>query len=143
MTEEMIPLTRYFCTECGAAYHSDEPKATICNRCSLELPYKGAEMTEEQTPHTYWQNLPVSALRGTAIVADVAKFPEYWPRREGLIGTRIPVVLVYLDGVNMKGGVIFLDDRDDKGWIKLTEGYGSPAYPHQVVVILARSFRRL
>ena len=97
----------------------------------------------EPSPRTYWNTLPTKATRGTAIVADVAIFPEYWPRYENLIGTRIPVVLVYLDGVNMKGGVIFLDDRDDKGWIKVTEGYGSPAYPHQVVVIAARSFRRL
>jgi hypothetical protein len=31
-----ISLTRYICTGCGAAYHSDEEKATICNKCTLE-----------------------------------------------------------------------------------------------------------
>lgn len=41
--EEVVPLTRHNCTNCGAAYHSDEEKATICNRCSLELPYKECE----------------------------------------------------------------------------------------------------
>lgn len=30
-----IPLTRYVCTNCGAAYHSDESEATLCNACFL------------------------------------------------------------------------------------------------------------
>lgn len=31
-----VPLTRHICTECGAAYHSDEEEPTICNACYLK-----------------------------------------------------------------------------------------------------------
>jgi hypothetical protein len=36
--EEIVHLTRHICTECGAAYHSDEKVATICNKCTLNKP---------------------------------------------------------------------------------------------------------
>lgn len=44
VNESSVPLTRHICTECGAAYHSDEEKATICNRCSLGLAHFTQEM---------------------------------------------------------------------------------------------------
>lgn len=31
-----VTLTRYICTSCGAAYHSDETEATACNACLLK-----------------------------------------------------------------------------------------------------------
>lgn len=37
MSEESIPLTRYICKNCSAAYHSTETKALVCNKCWMEL----------------------------------------------------------------------------------------------------------
>jgi hypothetical protein len=90
---------------------------------------------------TYWNGLPTTATRGTAVVADAPKFPLYWARFEGIIGTRIHVVKVDLDGVNYGGGFDYLDNRDESGWIKVTEGKGSPAYGHSSVEIEPGSFR--
>lgn len=48
-----IPLTRFHCTECGAAYHSDETEATVCNACALRrvgrlahLEFKNGDVVE-------------------------------------------------------------------------------------------------
>jgi hypothetical protein len=98
---------------------------------------------EEKLPHTYWNGVPVRTIRGTAVLKDSTVFTEYWARVEGIIGTRIPVVMILLDGVNTHGGVLYLDDRKDEGWVKVTEGYGMPTYPHKTVYIEPRSFERL
>jgi hypothetical protein len=93
------------------------------------------------TPNAYWNGLPTTATRGTAVVADAPEFPAYWARTEGIIGQRIPVVRVDLDGVNYGGGVSYLDDRDGSGWRKVTTGHGSPSYGHRDVAINEGSFR--
>lgn len=90
---------------------------------------------------TYWNGLPTIAERGTAIVAEAPEFPQYWAASEGLIGSRIPVVRVVLDGVNYGGGVDFLDDRDGSGWRKVTVGHGGPAYGHRGVAIVEGSWK--
>jgi hypothetical protein len=92
-----------------------------------------------QTP-TFWNGLRTPAVRGTAIVADAPEFPKYWAREAGLIGSRIPVVHVVLEGVNYGGGSSYLDDRDGSGWLKVTEGHGSPAYGHRDIAIVHDSF---
>lgn len=89
---------------------------------------------------TFWNGMPTKALRGSAIVADDGQFPAYWARTEGLIGQRIPVVLVVLDGVNYGGGTDYLDNRDGSGWRKVTEGRGGPRWPHRNIDIVAGSF---
>ena len=89
----------------------------------------------------YWNGLPTEVERGTATVADAPEFPAYWARAEGIIGQRIPVVRVVLDGVNYGGGTSYLDDRDGSGWRKVTQGHGSPAYGHRDVAIIDGSFR--
>ncbi len=88
----------------------------------------------------YWNGLPTVAQRGTAVVAPAPEFPQYWAAREGIIGERIPVVRVVLDGVNYGGGVTYLDDRDGSGWAKVTRGHGSPRYGHRDVGIEDGSF---
>jgi hypothetical protein len=93
------------------------------------------------TPRTFWNGLPTEAVRGTAVVADAPEFPQYWARREGIIGKRIDVVRVVLDGVNYGGGIDYLDNRDGSGWLKVTEGHGSPAYGSAHVGIEPDSFR--
>lgn len=90
---------------------------------------------------TYWNGLPTPAERGTAVVADSPEFPRYWAKTAGLIGKRIPVVRVVLDGVNYGGGIAYLDDRDGIGWLKVTEGHGSPRYGHADVEIEPDSYR--
>lgn len=89
---------------------------------------------------TFWNGLPTTAARGTAVVADAPEFPAYWARTEGLIGSRIPVVQVDLDGVNYGGGITYLDDRDGSGWRKVTAGHGGPAWPSRTVGIEPGSF---
>lgn len=88
----------------------------------------------------YWNGLPTLASRGTAIVADAPQFPAYWAKADGIVGQRIPVVRVVLDGVNYGGGVTYLDDRDGSGWAKVTTGRGSPRYGHADVAVEIGSF---
>lgn len=88
----------------------------------------------------YWNGLPTEVERGTAVVADNTHAPAYWARTDGIIGQRIEVVRVVLDGVNYGGGIDYLDDRDDAGWIKVTSGLGSSRFGHRSVVIEEGSF---
>lgn len=87
----------------------------------------------------YWNGLPTEVERGTAVVAPAPQFPQYWA--ESLIGLRIPVVRVVLDGVNAGGGAAYLDDRDSHGWRKVTGGHGAPSYGHRDVEIVPGSFK--
>ena len=89
---------------------------------------------------TFWNGLPTPARRGTAVVAAAPEFPQYWAKVEGIIGQRIPVVEVVLDGVNYGGGIDYLDNRDEQGWRKVTNGHGSPQYGHKNVGIEPGSF---
>lgn len=86
---------------------------------------------------TYWNGMETEAVRGTAVVADEPAFPLYWARE--LVGERIAVVRVNLDGVNYGGGEDFLDDRDGSGWAKVTGG-GGPRMGHSSVAIVPGSF---
>lgn len=94
--------------------------------------------TPTSAPKTFWNGLPTPALRGTAVVAPAPEFPQYWAA--DLVGQRIAVVLVVLDGVNYGGGTSYLDDRDGSGWAKVTEGHGGPRWPHSDVAIVPDSF---
>ena len=102
-----------------------------------------SEMTEQARPAfeaTYWNGQPTLAYRGTAIVADNPAFPQYWAREANIIGQRIAVVCVVLEGVNYGGGITYLDNRDGSGWYKVTKGYGSPRVGHANVTIVPNSF---
>lgn len=88
----------------------------------------------------FWNGLPTEIERGTAVVEDAPEFPQYWARTEGIIGQRINVVRVVLDGVNYGGGTVFLDDRKGYGYGKVTAGHGSPRYGHADVQIEPGSF---
>lgn len=92
----------------------------------------------QETPNAFWNGAPTRATRGSAIVTDNGTFPEYWAKE--LVGERIPVVRVVLDGVNAGGGVMFLDDRDGTGWYKVTEAFGGSNYPHRNVEVEDNSF---
>jgi hypothetical protein len=87
----------------------------------------------------YWNGLPTEVERGTAIVADGPESLKYWARDEGIVGQRIAVVRVVLDGVNYGGGTTYLDDRKGEGWAKVTAG-GSPRAGHKDVAIEPGSF---
>lgn len=95
-------------------------------------------MSTENTEKTYWNGLETPARRGTAVVADAPEFPLYWAR--DLVGRRIEVVEVVLDGVNFGGGIAYLDDREGQGWEKVTVGMGSPRYGHADLDIVDGSF---
>lgn len=111
----------------------------LCKDCSAEVATH--TMAFETVPKTWWNGLPTIAAKGTAVVVDAPEFPRYWAREEGIVGERIPVVMVVLDGVNAGGGTDYLDNRDGSGWLKVTEGHGSPRYPHRNVSIERDSFR--
>lgn len=88
----------------------------------------------------YWNGLPTTARTGTAVVADDPRFPRYWARTEGIVGQRIQVIEVNLDGVNHDGGVSYLDDRHGEGSAKVFGG-GSPRVGHRDVAIVSGSFK--
>lgn len=88
-------------------------------------------------PVTRWNGLPTPAAQGRAVVAANPRFPKYWAK--DLIGQRIRVCAVVLDGVASGGGVLFLDDRSGRGWAKVTTG-GSAGFAHSEVAIVPGSF---
>lgn len=92
----------------------------------------------QETPNAFWNGLPTRATQGSAIVSDDGLFPDYWAKE--LVGERIPVVRVVLDGVTDEGGIMFIDDRDGSGRFKVTVGRGTPDYRHRTVVIQEGSF---
>lgn len=106
---------------------------------------------------TYWNGLPTPARKVTGVVP--AHDPEvhppqaWWAGRgsppevakalgikhmpsEDLQGQRIEAVEVVLDGVNVGGGISYLDNRDGSGWAKVTEGHGSPRWGHRNVPLV-------
>jgi hypothetical protein len=84
---------------------------------------------------TYWNGEPALVYRGTAVVADAPQFPLYWARTEGIVGQRIPVVMVHY-----ASRTFFLDDREGIGWTKVTVARGGPHHGHNDVEIEAGSF---
>ena len=87
----------------------------------------------------FWNGLPTEIERGTAEVADIPEMPLYWAKTEGIIGQRIAVVRVVLDGVNYGGGTTYLDYREGAGLAKVMGG-GSPRAGHKDVEIVPGSF---
>lgn len=90
----------------------------------------------------FWNGQPTEIERGTAEVVDVPEVAAYWARAEGIVGERIPVVRVVLDGVNFGGGTAYLDDRQGVGYAKVMAG-GSPRVGHRDVAIATNSFAPL
>jgi hypothetical protein len=88
----------------------------------------------------FWNGLATEIERGTAEVADSTFFPAYWARTEGLVGRRIEVVRVVLDGVNFGGGTTYLDDREGQGYEKVYSAGGGPRMSHKDVTIATGSF---
>jgi hypothetical protein len=82
-----------------------------------------------------WNGEPVSAVRGSAIVADSGRFPEYWARQ--FVGQRRDVVRV-----EYQGTVFYLDDADGAGWQKLLNG-GTWTYGHRTIEVERGSFQVL
>lgn len=72
---------------------------------------------------TYWNGAPAEAVR---CVVRVGKSPRdsWWC--VNLEGQERDAVRVTHDGQ----ATFFLDDQDDKGWYKVTEGRGSPWIGH-------------
>lgn len=80
----------------------------------------------------WWNGLPTKIRHITGIVVDWDPDkdpPQAWWR--DLSGVRVNAVEVVLDGVNQGGGVDILWDDDGSGWAKVTEGHGSPRWPHR------------
>jgi hypothetical protein len=72
---------------------------------------------------TYWNGESCSAERVTITVGD-APAPTWWCA--DLAGTQRPAVRVHYGSE-----VFYLDDADGSGWRKVTEGHGSPSWPHR------------
>ena len=99
--------------------------------------YWGGVAPSARDSETRWNGLPTPAMRGTAVVAASPEFPQYWAR--DIVGERIPVVMVVLDGVNYGGGTDYLVNRDASAWRKVTNG-GTPNLGHRSVAIEENSF---
>lgn len=76
----------------------------------------------------FWQGEKVNATRGTGVMVDSPQFPQFWGRTSNLIGQRVPVVKVKM---RTDDEPFYLYNRDNEGWRKLTEGKGSPRWPHR------------
>lgn len=74
------------------------------------------------TKQAYYNGMKTTAITGSAVVADIPDKPLYWAKTEGIIGQRIDVIEVSLDGVNYGGGIAYLDDRDCQGSQTVFEG---------------------
>lgn len=73
---------------------------------------------------TFWNGEPCQADRCRVIVGDVGDMPLHWAR--DLVGTERAAVLVVYYSQHF-----LLDDEDGSGWAKVTEGRGSPRWPHR------------
>lgn len=101
----------------------------MSNRRKLRKPLPDSFVSRPPTrPATYWNGEQVTADRIRVIVADTTKFPNYWARE--LVGTeRAAVRVVYGDSV------FYLDNENGDGWRKVTEGFGTPGWPHKELAI--------
>lgn len=109
-----------------------------CKPDIFEATYEKVEDVIE--PHeTFWNGMLFPAAKGTAVIADAPEFPQYWAKKEGLIGLIIPVVQVVL-GDNAEDETWYMDNRDGSAWFKVTAGHGSPRYAHKNVAIEPGSF---
>lgn len=121
------------CTRCGRAT-TTAAREGLCARCQGK-PDVGA----------WWNGEPCLAERGTVVVGAV-ETPTWWCA--GMTGTRRRVVRV-----TYAGEVFYLDDEGHhspayeplnvpartsppgEGWAKVTEGMGSPRWPHSSVPV--------
>lgn len=81
-------------------------------------------------PAGYWNGEPADVARVLVRVADSGRFPQYWAR-EFVGQVRAAVRVRY------GGRTAYLDDEDGRGWRKVTEGRGSPSWPHRDLEISA------
>ena len=86
----------------------------------------------------YWNGLATEVTRGSGVVAPHSHFPYH--SGETLIGKRIKVVRVVLDGINLGGGTVYLDNQNGSGWAKVTDGRGYPAFGHWDLSIVPGTF---
>lgn len=101
-----------------------------------ELRQAREQERQQAAAGTFWNGEPTPCTRGTAIIADDGRFPDYWARGEGVIGLRMPVVRV-----DYGEHTSYLYDVDGEGWAKVTEGHGGPRWPHRNVAIEPGSWR--
>ena len=79
---------------------------------------------------TYWNGEPADCARVYVRVADSGRFPDYWARQ--YVGQVRAAVRV-----RYGGWTSYLDNEDGDGWRKVTEGRGSPRWPHRNLEISA------
>jgi hypothetical protein len=72
---------------------------------------------------TYWNGEPCDAERLTVTVG-VAPSPTWWCA--DLAGQKRAAVRV-----RYGSDTFYLDDADGSGWRKVTQGHGSPSWPHR------------
>lgn len=72
---------------------------------------------------TFWNGQECAAEQCEVIVGKALR-PTWWCA--GLKGTRRKAV-----EVRYGGETFYLDDEDESGWYKVTEGHGSPRFSHR------------
>lgn len=117
----------------------DNGQLSKCIPDVFEATYEKVEDVIEPQ-ETFWNGMLFPAAKGTAVIADAPEFPQYWAKKEGLIGLIIPVVQVVL-GDNAEDETWYMDNRDGSAWFKVTAGHGSPRYAHKNVAIEPGSFK--
>lgn len=87
------------------------------------------------TEAAYWNGERALAVKVRVIVGDAPQFPNYWAR--SLVGTEREAVRV-----TYSGQLFYLDNEDGSGWLKVTEGHGSPRYGHRDLAVRREVFHR-
>lgn len=120
-------MTWTLCARCGKAAHPVngllvDGQRIVHRACSeaFALPADGDEAAH---PETWWNGEPAQACR-VRVVVGPAPVRTWWCA--DLVGQERAAVEVLYGSERF-----YLDDEDGTGWAKVTEGHGSPSWPHR------------
>jgi hypothetical protein len=89
----------------------------------------------------FWNGLPTEVRKVVGTVKDWEEGDPPLAWWKDLAGQEVKAVEVNMNGVNYGGGIAYLYDDDGSGWLKVTEGHGSPRYGHKDVPLINISAR--
>lgn len=72
---------------------------------------------------TYWNGQPAECRKVRVIIGEPPR-PTWWCAE--MVGQEREAV-----EVKQGGDKFYIDNEDGSGWLKVTEGLGSPGYPHR------------
>lgn len=98
----------------------------MSNRIRRQRPIPTSMVSVPAEQRTYWNGTPTPAAKVRLRLITPKDHPQYWAAK--LAGTIREAVRV-----TYAGRVFYLDNADGSGWAKVTQGGGSPRWPHRSV----------